>query len=308
VYWSYGTSVAVLFAAAAILYFRPPVALAMLVPLAVAHGMLVNPNGWFPRADEYPIPIEHVEMVSKRGADPQQKALRPRVFSSYQPNQNLIPDFDVVGVFDPVCNAHLCKILREHFHLQHPQFDLHALSGPSEALTLDQLDLLRILGVSRIYDYDVVPEIKLEQNPSGSLRLGWPMPRLWLLAPENANTLDKRFQYGLPRQALKYARRSVLPNASILDVKETQNGYEFTVSQDFEGELVAQQAYAHAWRFEGRSGVPFCDIFPRWSVDLHPGRTYHIEYVPLGFEIGSMISLCGVLLAVVSGLFLLRRI
>jgi hypothetical protein len=30
--------------------------------------------------------------------------------------------------------------------------------------------------------------------------------------------------------------------------------------------------------------------------------------VPLGFEFGSKVSMCGVLLAVVSGLFLLRRI
>jgi hypothetical protein len=104
------------------------------------------------------------------------------------------------------------------------------------------------------------------------------------------------------------ARKAVLPNLAQLRVHATAHGYDVRVSREFHGELVVQQAYAHAWRFEGESGRPFCGIFPRWTVDLQPGLNYRIRYVPLGYKMSLVISSFGCVLLALSGLFFLRRL
>lgn len=308
--WMYWTSFGLVVIAAALLYFRPRVTLALLVLLAVIHAVIVPPNGWFPRAVRYPGAAEAIEVSDPNLVDPDMLGLRPRIFTQYQPNQNLIPGFEAVGVFDPVSNVRLGRALNAHFKLQHPMFDLQVSGYPVEPLTREQLDFLRILGVSRVYHYKTVPEIELEGTPGGGQLVRAAMPRVWLLSEETADQGDAGFPWASMRSLLMFLRGEVRTNAKELelDLRHTPNGYEIRVERDFRGELVVQQAYAHAWRFEGRSGRPFLDLFPRWTVDLKAGRTYRVEYVPVGLAPGMVLSVCGVMLAVVSGLFLLRRV
>jgi hypothetical protein len=306
--WCYGTSAAALIAGAALLCFRPRGALAVLVVVTIAHSVFVLPNGWFPRALRYNETIERQELDEPTLVEAGGLGLKPRIFSRYQPNQNLIPGFENLGVFDPVSNTRVSKLLGDNFQLQMPLFDLQPMLEGDERLTRGQINLLRFIGVSRIYGYPVGLDTPMMQTPGRGLIVGYPLPRVWLLSKADADRLDKPLREDTARPLFAHTTRAVRPNLKILEVRNSAHGFDIDVTQDFQGELVVQQAYAHAWEFEGRSGTPHCDIFPRWSVDLHPGRTYHVRYVPLGYRLGRAISAFGVLLAIVSGLFLLRRI
>lgn len=306
--WCYGTSAAALLAGAVLLWVRPRGALAFLGVVTIAHSVLVLPNGWFPRAPRYQDTIERQELADPTLVEPGGLDLQPRIFSSYQPNQNLIAGFENLGVFDPVSNTRFSRLLGETFRLQHPLFDLQPITEGDERLTRTQANILRILGVSRIYGYPVGIETSMKRTPGGGWLVGYPLPRVWLLSKADADRLDQPLEHETARAMLKYTTLAVRPYSEILEVHSAAHGFDISVTQDFQGELVVQQAYARAWEFEGESGRPYCDIFPRWSVDLRRGHTYHVRYEPLGFRLGLAISAGGVLLAILSGLFLLRRI
>jgi hypothetical protein len=187
-------------------------------------------------------------------------------------------------------------------------FDIQPFTSGEEPLNAKQLDMLRFLGVSRIYGHEIDPAIHLDSTPGGGWLTRFAMPRVWLLSSPDADGIDAKFEKVRIRAVLRSAREAVSPNLAVLDVNASAHGYDVRVSRDFHGELVVQQAYAHAWRFEGESGREFCGIFPRWSVDLHPDRTYFIRYVPLGFHTSLVISALGCVLLALSGLFFLRRL
>ncbi len=307
-WWSYDTSIVALLAGVMLVWFRPRAVLACMVAIAIAHATLVLPKGWSPRAEKYAESVERTESNDPELAEPGQLGLRPRLLSRLEPNQNLIVGFEQIGVFDPVCNTRLVELLRAHFHLNHPLFDIQPFTSAQASIDADQLELLRFLGVSRIYGHDIDPTLRLPRTKGGGALVGRALPRVWLLSKGDADAIDARFGVDAMRDVVRSTDDALRANAATLDVHATAHGYDVRVSRDFEGELVVQQAYAQAWVLDNESGQPFCHIFPRWSVRLRAGQTYHVRYVPLGFRTGAIVSSLGLVLLALSVLFVLRRL
>ena len=304
-YVTYAAAVAAFGGAAAILYLAPRGAWVTragvgLVAIAVFHAATTRPDGWWKREASYasrPAPAERVDGQDSRYA--------ARILSVAPPNQNVLQDFAVLGVFDPVCSPRLRMLLNRTFELEHPQYALQPKLGPN---TIDErrLAILRLSGVSVVYDHDVDPALGLARTPLGGQVVPDPLPRAWLLSPEDA----ERFESGSDSVALEKRIEAlhgvVTSGPRIATVREVGNTLEFVSDRDFTGRLVLQQAFTHSWRFAGESGRPFLRLFPSWDVELKRGVTYRATYEPVGWKAAWPVAILGFVLLVAGTWWLFR--
>lgn len=276
--------------------------LLLLVPLVTASALLTRKDGWPVRRAEYPDVVECAE-----DADPEGGALPVRVLSWCGPNMNLIPGFESLSVFDPVNNDRFRALMNREFAVDNPWFILHPIPG-SAPLDRRRVEVLQLLGVGLVYGTEPAPEYEPPRTRGGGVRIERVLPRLWLLAPAEAAELERDVDAETRPARVHGLRRAIDAQPAIAEITQHTNGYEFRVSADFHGVLVAQQAYTRGWRFEGAIGRPYLDFFPAWDVELVRGRTYHVDYVPRGLAPALWIALGGVVLACVSFFALLRRI
>jgi hypothetical protein len=218
------------------------------------------------------------------------------VLSRTWPNQNLIHDFESVAVFDPVNSIRLYGLLARAFELENPGFIL-APKSDSGPLGPRSLALLRLLGVERMYDIEVVDPGSHSYAVDGALLVADPLPRVWCLPRDEARALEDRVSIANLFERIEPLRAAVGREPAATEVRVLTNGLEFRAARDFSGVLVAHQIFMHAWELDGNPSRPFMQLFPAWDVELVAGRTYRIAYVPLGLRTAGWISAAGVLLA-----------
>jgi len=219
-----------------------------------------------------------------------------RVLSVTPPNQNLLQGFSTLSVFDPVCNPYLRVLLKRTFTLENPAFALQPLVG---ANTIDErrMAVLRLVGVSVVYDHDVDASLNVERTPLHGAIVPDPLPRVWLLPGDDA--FAARFETLSLERRVDELHTLIAAAPRIDGVRNVGNAIEFVPSENFRGRLVIQQAFTHAWRHDGESGRVFLQLFPSWNVDLKRGVPVRLTYEPAGLAASAWVALGGVVLLVV---------
>jgi hypothetical protein len=249
-------------------------------------GALLDPEGdGAPHAVELldPKPVERQRIASLLGA-----------------NINAACGFETPWVFDPVNNKRLRELLADRFTLCNPWFHLQAAYDAEKGFTPEQLDWLRFLGVTRIYGYEVASKEGLKRLGDSVWEVEHALPRVFPLRREAARTIRDRFPSVPIRETLDALRAEIAQVPAVTDVRVGARGVTFRVARDFEGALVATQAFSHGWLLEGATPQPFCALYPIWDVKLEAGRDYTLLYRPPGLTLAFAVGAFGLVLALVA--------
>lgn len=285
---AYAGSIGAVIVAIVVLCWPSRFGLVVLAIAVIAQATLVVPNGWLKRLPRYWIPTEMQYLV---GAD-----VPERVLTNIQPNQNLIHDLESIALFDPVHLWRIHKLYARIFHLENAGFSLTPVMRRGVVSDRD-LDLARVLGVTRIHGYRVNPLHGARPLGHGIIAVRGSLPRAFVLSREAFERIDAL----TTRQPIKWSLRDIRaeledgPGARLTRVNT--NGVVVTADRDIDGVLVVLQAYSQAWKLDGRTGMPFFSMMCAWDVQAKEGEVLEFDYWPAGLTLSIWLAALGAALA-----------
>ena len=256
-----------------------------LILIFIAHSALIHPGGYYERQKEY-TPQFDVEKIELE---------KPRVLSSStHTNQSLLYDFESIGVWDTIFNKSFREFMMTHFDMNSPKLVIQPDS--KDILTLQQIDVLRLLGVNVIQGHGIENNLNLRNNPKlkkisiDLYEVMNPVPRIFMLFNKEYEEITSNSEITYIVEKIN-AVTQYRPGINITHVGA--NSIEFRTETDFEGMLIANQAFSTNWKLLGKSPEKFQEIFPVWDVSLKANETYKISYWPRGLTYGIYCALIG---------------
>ncbi len=281
-------SIGALVVASLVLCWPGRYGLVVLAIAVIAQATLVSPNGWLKRLPRYWTPMEAKQLVAKDVPE--------RVLTNIHPNQNLMQDIESIGVFDPVHLLRVHKLYARVFNLDNPGFSLHPVMIDGHVNERD-LDLARLLGVTRIHGYLVDPKLGVRPFAHGVYGLHGTLPRAFVLSREAFARINALTTRQPIRWTLSLIRSELENGAGAHLTRVDTNGIVVTADRDIDGVLVVLQAYSQAWSFEGRPGMPFFSMLSAWDVQAEEGDVLEFDYWPPGLTLSLWIAALGAALA-----------
>jgi hypothetical protein len=243
-------------------------------------SLLIRPYGFakaFPQ--HLPFPVSGLDLAQERMLS----------MADYA-NSNLLRQYEQLGVFDPILRKDFTLFLGENFPLimgfLHPQ-----VSG-DVILNAQQIDVLRLMGVTSIAKHNAEVNPHLTQISPDFIKVNDPLPKVFVVkSPEAINQLCDQRNYS---EALKAIAANTISTPT--QFRKGVNDVSFQLDRPAQGTLVSLQAFSTGWQWNSTPATRFCRTFNTWSGNFEAGKSYTLSYVPPGLRLSYGVALVGILL------------
>lgn len=243
-------------------------------------SLLIRPYGFskaFPQ--HLPFPVQGLDLTQER-----------MLSNADYANSNLLRQYEQLGVFDPILRKDFTIFLGENFPLimgfLHPQ-----VTG-DVVLNAQQIDVLRLMGVTSIANHKALDNPNLTKERPDFFRIKNSLPKVFLVkSPDTINQLCEQKNY---TQALSAIAANTISIPT--QFQKGVNDVSFELDRPAQGTLVSLQAFSTGWEWNGQPATRFCRTFNAWDGNFQAGTPYTLNYVPPGWRLSYKVALVGILL------------
>ncbi|MBF2028575.1 MAG: hypothetical protein IGS48_17725 [Oscillatoriales cyanobacterium C42_A2020_001] len=256
----------------------------LLFGLMLIVSLLIKPYGFAKAyAKHTPFPVEGLDLSQER-----------ILSNADHANSNLLRNYEQIGVFDPILNKEFTLLMVENFRVFLGV--LHNQVMPDVILNSRQIDILRLIGVTSIYNHKVETGANITQLSPEFMKVNDPLPKVFLVnSTQSINTACEQRDYTKAIAAIQAATIS-----KPLSFRKGVNDLFFELDRAGQGTLVSLQAFSLGWQFKGAAASKFCRAFNAWQGEFRAGTVYQLTYVPPGLRMSYGVALVGILLMLVA--------
>ncbi|MDX2242980.1 MAG: hypothetical protein NW224_20055 [Leptolyngbyaceae cyanobacterium bins.302] len=243
-------------------------------------SLLIKPYGFFKAFPQYlPFPVAGLDFSQERMLS----------FADYA-NSNLLRQYEQIGVFDPVLRKHFTTLFAENF----PMIigGLHAQVPKDVVLNAQQVNVLRLMGVTAIVDHQAEANPNLTRVQPNFFRVNNPLPKVFLL--NSSESINQSCEQGNYAKALEDITAATISQPARF--QKGINEVTFELDRAGKGTLVSLQAFSPGWELNGAPATRFCRAFNTWQGEFEAGKTYTLNYTPVGLRSSYKVALVGILL------------
>jgi hypothetical protein len=248
------------------------------------NGAIVNLDGTEPLdpySEGFPhqIKLDQLDYEVKVKAEAKiKKALEsgwPRVVDNVNPNLNLLSGSSSPWVFDPIMNRRYRDLIVNNFQVHNPGFDTKP--NKNTIFSNSQIDILRMLGVGYISDYDMSSNPHYKKIATKKFVANESLlPQGVILENSQLNALEELFLKGKYGEFVDLIRK----NGQEIPVK-IEGSNKITINSDFNLDnksILINRVYDSAWISDNGDTAAYADF---WLIVKKPvGKLIEVEYRP----------------------------
>ena len=248
-----------------------------------------RPGGFFTELPEY-LPFEgsSSKVWNRQISD-------GRIVAGIVANSNLFYGFDLVGSFNPVINTYYATFLSKYLHPINPFFT--AQPNPNIPLSAPEMDALRLLGATSLYQVALSPDVRLKPIGRNGFMINRELPKVFVVSQKDSEDFNALCANDpSPTTLLAFwENHSLIPANTVTKGSDGRSvHFEFNARQ--EGRLVINYASSKAWRFQNQPAQPLCNLWASFPVqDVKSGV---VSYWPIGLTAALIASCTGFLVLV----------
>lgn len=278
-----GSILAVLSGLFILLTRQPLMRWKQLMGLMLVVSLLIKPYGFFKAfAKHSPFPLQGIDLAQERILSNAEKA-----------NSNLLRNYEQMGVFDPILNKEFAIFMAENFKLIGILFNQ---VSPDVVLSSKQVDVLRLIGVTSIYQYPVEDGANITRLSSEFIKVNDPLPKVFLV--NSTQAIEAACEQRDYTQAIAAIQAATISKP--VSFRKGVNDVLFELERAGQGTLISLQAFSTGWQFNGAAASKFCRTFNAWQGEFQAGIPYKLTYVPPGLRMSYGVALVGILLMLVT--------
>jgi len=169
---------------------------------------------------------------------------------------------------------------------------LHNQVSPDIILTARQIDVLRLIGVTSIYKYNVEARTNITRLSPEFMRVNDPLPKVLLL--NSTQAIDAACNQRDYTRAIAEIQAATISKP--VSFRKGVNDLFFELDRTGQGTLVSLQAFSPGWQLNGAAASKFCRAFNAWQGEFQAGTVYKLTYIPPGLRMSYGVALVGILL------------
>lgn len=252
-----------------------------LLIIVIIAGLAIKPFGFSASTQQYPpFPVSGLDFAKER-----------LVSDADAANTNLLTGYERIELFDPIFNRSFGELMLKNLPIVNGFMHLQMPKGT--VINDKQISLLRLMGVTAIYGYEIADSDQILPVNQSFARIKDPLPQIFLLNSTNPIEASCQQQdYGKVLELIQAA----LISRPVAGVQKGVNDLRFILDRPGQGTLISLQAFSPGWELTGQPATKFCNIFNSWKGTFAANQPYQITYTPPGLRKSYTFVFAGILL------------